>query len=67
MTSKFVFDESSHALLRVVGYAHTWEQLAPGIRVRRRVAKPLPEEDEAGLASWVSTFSADFADFLPRR
>ncbi len=47
MTSKYVFDESSQALHRVAGYAHTWEQLAPGIRVRRRVIRPIRAEDSS--------------------
>jgi hypothetical protein len=64
MTNKYVLDESAHALHRVVGYAHTWEELAPGIRVRRRVVKP---EGTTGVAAWVSTFSADFEGFLSDR
>jgi hypothetical protein len=67
MTNKFVFDESAHALHRVVGYAHTWEQLAPGIRVRRRVIKPFRPEGEAGLASWVCTFDAELDGFTSER
>lgn len=67
MTNKFVFDESAHALHRVVGYAHTWEQLAPGIRVRRRVVKPFRPEGLAGVAAWVSTFSGDFDGFASER
>jgi len=67
MTNKFVFDESSHVLHRVVGYAHTWEQLAPGIRVRRRVVRPTRPESESSVASWVSAFSGDFDGFVPRR
>lgn len=68
MTTKFVFDESSHVLHRVVGYAHTWEQLAPGIRVRRRVVGPLRlEEDDLGVASWVATFTAELGGPTPRR
>lgn len=67
MTNKFVFDESSHVLHRVVGYAHTWEQLAPGIRVRRRVVRPLRVEGGSGLAAWVSTFDADLDGFAPGR
>jgi hypothetical protein len=67
MTNKFVFDESSHVLHRVVGYAHTWEQLAPGIRVRRRRVRAERAEGELGVASWVSTFSADFGGFVPGR
>lgn len=67
MTNKFVFDESAHALHRVVGYAHTWEQLAPGIRVRRRVVKPFRPEGLDGVASWVSTFSGDFDGFASER
>ena len=67
LTNKFVFDESSHALLKVVGYAHTWEQLAPGIRVRRRVVRP-PGEDERGpIGAWNSTFHADSDQFGPER
>jgi hypothetical protein len=67
MTNKFMFDESSHVLHRVVGYTHTWEQLAPGIRVRRRRVQPLRDEGESELASWVSTFSASFDGFVPGR
>lgn len=67
MTNKFVLDESSHALLRVVGHAHTWEQLAPGIRVRRRVARPLQADGETDLAAWLSTFSADLDGFPTER
>lgn len=37
MTTKYVFDGSAHIRHRVVGYAHTWEELGPGIRVRRRI------------------------------
>lgn len=62
MTNKFVFDESSHALHRVVGYAHTWEQLAPGIRVRRRVIKGFEPERGSGLAEWLASFGPDFDD-----
>lgn len=39
-TTKYFFDESSHALHRVVGYTHTWEELGHGVRVRRRSVKP---------------------------
>lgn len=68
MTTKLVFDESAHALHRVVGYAHAWEQLAPGIRVRRRVVGPLRlEEDDLGVASWVATFNAELGGPVPRR
>lgn len=67
MTNKFVFDESAHALHRVVGYAHPWEQLAPGIRVRRRVIKPGPPESHAGVAAWVSTLGAGLDGEAPER
>jgi hypothetical protein len=47
LTKKLVLDESSQALLRVVGYAQPWEELAPGIRVKRRVVRLA---GQAGLA-----------------
>ena len=59
MTTKFVLDESAHVLHRVVGYAHPWEQLAPGIRVRRRVIKALRPEAVPGIAAWPSAFGPD--------
>jgi hypothetical protein len=67
MTNKYMFDESSHALHRVVGYAHTWEQIAPGVRVRRRVVRAEAPLERNGVASWVSTFSADFEGFVTER
>jgi hypothetical protein len=67
MTNKYMLDESCHALHRVVGHAHTWEQLAPGIRVRRRVVRPLRQTGVMGVAAWVSTFSADFEGFPSER
>lgn len=66
MTSKYVFDESAHALYRVAGNAHVWEELAPGIRVRRRVVRPTRRDDSSSLAPWVSTMGADFSGLLPR-
>lgn len=67
MTKKYVLDETSQALHRVVGYAHTWEQLAPGIRVRRRAIKPFHPVRQTGVASWISAFGADFEGSLPAR
>lgn len=65
MTSKYVLDESAHALHQVAGNAHLWEELAPGIRVRRRVIRAPPREQGSDLAPWVSTMGADFISFLP--
>lgn len=67
MTNKYMFDESSHALHRVVGVAQPWEELGPGIRVRRRVVKPVEIKEGDGLAAWVSTFSAEFDGFVSGR
>jgi len=64
MTNKFMFDESSHALHRVAGFAQPWELLAPGVRVRRRVVKPVKPEPIDGLAAWVAKFGEDFDGFV---
>jgi hypothetical protein len=66
MTSKSMMDESADAPHEVAGYAKAWEELAPGIRVRRRVVKPFRPESGTGLASWVSAFSAKLGGFVPR-
>ena len=67
MTSKIGFDEGAHAAHQVAGCAHAWEELAPGIRVRRRVVKPFRPESETGLVAWLASFSPDFTGFVPRR
>lgn len=60
MTHKYMFDESSQALHRVVGFALAWEQLGPGVRVRRRRIKPFELEQAKGVASWVLKLGTDF-------
>lgn len=55
-TTKYVFDDSSHTLHRVVGYAHPWEELSPGIRVRRRVVRPTGPYEPPELVAWFATF-----------
>ncbi|MCA9651053.1 MAG: hypothetical protein H6712_22140 [Myxococcales bacterium] len=62
MTKKFVFDESSRTLHRVVGHARTWEQISPIVRVRRRVIGSDGNEVPREPDPWYSTFGWDFED-----
>lgn len=62
MTNKFVFDESSRTLHRVVGCARTWEQISPSVRVRRRVIGESGQELPQQPDPWISTFGWDFDD-----
>ncbi len=55
-TTKYVFDGISEAVHRVVGYAHTWEELGPGVRVRRRVVGPGPRLPAAHLEVWCTPY-----------
>lgn len=60
MTHKYMFDESSQALHRVAGFGKAWEQIGPGVRVRRRRIKPLELEKAKGVASWVLKLGTDY-------
>lgn len=55
-TTKYVFDQSCHTLHRVVGHARTWEELGPGVRVRRRVIKPFQASEAEEPIAWYATF-----------
>ncbi|MCH9680111.1 MAG: hypothetical protein K0V04_01655 [Deltaproteobacteria bacterium] len=62
MANKFVFDESSQTRMRVMGFAHPWEQLSPEVRVRRRVVGPLQNHVVEGTDTWGSVFGDEFED-----
>lgn len=51
-TTKYMFDDSSHTVHRVEGYAHPWEELSPGIRVRRRVIRPPGPYEPSEPIAW---------------
>lgn len=60
MTNKYVFDASSRTRMRVVGQAHTWEQLSSDVRVRRKVVGPQGSYDVTEHESWSSPLDWDF-------
>ncbi len=64
MTKKFVFDDSSQTRMRVVGEAHTWEQLGPHVRVRRRIVGPKGSDDVTAAEALGKKFNWDFFDLL---
>ena len=66
MTNKYVYDAASRTRMRVVGATHTWQQLGPGVRVRRRVVGPEgsheAEDDDPTLLSAEESFDDLFVD-----
>ncbi|MCA9707201.1 MAG: hypothetical protein KDK70_15215 [Myxococcales bacterium] len=64
-TTKYVFDPSARALHRVAGRVHPWEELSPGIRVRRRVIRPPHASEPEEPIAWYATFDdEDDVDLL---
>ncbi|MEM9461574.1 MAG: hypothetical protein AAGF11_45845 [Myxococcota bacterium] len=55
-TTKYVFNEGTGSLHRVVGYEQPWEELGPGVRVRRRIVRPLTPFESAELLAWFAMF-----------
>ncbi len=62
MANKYFFDESSQTRMRVVSFDHTWEQLSPEVRVRRRQVGPVRTLHLEGMSHWTSVFGEEFED-----